>query len=540
MVKKTVNYIAPVVFLISALTVLFLLTALAKSDLVINILFFAKILVLFSLIFTLTYLIDKAFSGFKKPVMRLYIIGITIVVAFVFSLIVSIAPKDSDLEFIFQVLLVIVIGTYVLYLIRWPLKGIFYLIKKIKWKFVQRFVAYVERLTKPIYYFPLKLVTYSAYYLVKFLIKITIEFFKIIIDAVKFTFRSFRNFLKSLLVLGLILYVIASLFVIVDYIRTQYGQYGKFFCSAGVQNKLKGSVVRIVGGYSEGSGFFISENQVVTNFHVIADEPSPKIIFPNGEFITPIKITGDKDADLAVLFTDSNYPEMVMPLPDKILIKDEEPLLATGFAMGTDLVGKATVLKGNFADFRTSKYESVSYIQTSISLVEGMSGGPLTDQCGEVVGINTAGLAGLSMFISGSEAKNMIPYFSDQEIEKIEVDPSKSPEDAVTAFYTYLKARQMEKGFDLLSQEYLQKTNFEEWTSRFKDILDVEIIKSVRVEDSEDTVDVKFGTKNWVAQEAEFHFYEGTWKTVFEDGKYKMLKSNIKEIEDPDWDWFYE
>ena len=540
MVKKTVNYIAPVVFLFSALTVLFLLTALAKSDFVINILFYAKILVLFSLIFTLTHLIDKAFSGFKKPVMRLYIIGITIVVAFVFSLIVSIAPEDSDLEFIFQVLLVIVIGAYILYLIRWPLKGIFYLIKKIKWKFVQRFVAYVERLTKPIYYFPLKLVTYSAYYLVKFLIKITIEFIKIIIDAVKFTFRSFRNFLKSLLVLGLILYVIASLFVIVDYIRTQYGQYGKFFCSAGVQNKLKGSVVRIVGGYSEGSGFFISENQVVTNFHVIADEPSPKIIFPNGEFITPTKITGDKDADLAVLFTDSNYPEMVMPLPDKILIKDEEPLLATGFAMGTDLVGKATVLKGNFADFRTSKYESVSYIQTSISLVEGMSGGPLTDQCGEVVGINTAGLAGLSMFISGSEAKNMIPYFSDQEIEKIEVDPSKSPEDAVTAFYTYLKARQMEKGFDLLSQEYLQKTNFEEWTSRFKDILDVEIIKSVRVEDSEDTVNVKFGTKNWVAQEAEFHFYEGTWKTVFEDGKYKMLKSNIKEIEDPDWDWFYE
>jgi len=539
-VKKTVNYIAPVVFLFSALTVLFLLTALAKSDFVINILFYAKILVLFSLIFTLTHLIDKAFSGFKKPVMRLYIIGITIVVAFVFSLIVSIAPEDSDLEFIFQVLLVIVIGAYILYLIRWPLKGIFYLIKKIKWKFVQRFVAYVERLTKPIYYFPLKLVTYSAYYLVKFLIKITIEFIKIIIDAVKFTFRSFRNFLKSLLVLGLILYVIASLFVIIDYIRTQYGQYGKFFCSAGVQNKLKGSVVRIVGGYSEGSGFFISENQVVTNFHVIADEPSPKIIFPNGEFITPTKITGDKDADLAVLFTDSNYPEMVMPLPDKILIKDEEPLLATGFAMGTDLVGKATVLKGNFADFRTSKYESVSYIQTSISLVEGMSGGPLTDQCGEVVGINTAGLAGLSMFISGSEAKNMIPYFSDQEIEKIEVDPSKSPEDAVTAFYTYLKARQMEKGFDLLSQEYLQKTNFEEWTSRFKDILDVEIIKSVRVEDSEDTVNVKFGTKNWVAQEAEFHFYEGTWKTVFEDGKYKMLKSNIKEIEDPDWDWFYE
>jgi hypothetical protein len=45
----------------------------------------------------------------------------------------------------------------------------------------------------------------------------------------------------------------------------------------------------------------------------------------------------------------------------------------------------------------------------------------------------------------------------------------------------------------------------------------------------------------WTAEhQLKFHFYEGTWKTVFEDGKYKMLKSNIKEIEDPDWDWFYE
>jgi len=538
--KKAVSFIAPVLFLILALVVSFLLTSPSQPKFVIDILFYTKVLILFSLVFTLTYFIDIAFSGFKKPVVKLITFGITFILSCFLFFIEDKITKDSQLNFVFQIFLVVIVGVYVFYFIRWPLKGIFYLIKKIKWKFVQSFVAYIEHLIEPIYYFPLKLVTYSTYYLIKFLIKVTIELIKIIIDAGKFTFRSFRNFLKSLLVFCLGLYVIASLFVIVDYIRTQYGQYGKFFCSAGVKNKLKGTVVRVVGGYSEGTGFFISENQVLTNFHVIADEPSPKIIFPNGKFITPIKITGDKDADLAILFTEYEYPEMVMSLPSKISIKDEEPLLATGFAMGTDLAGKATVLKGNFADFRESKYESVSYIQTNISLVEGMSGGPLTDQCGQVVGINTAGLAGLSMFISGSEAKKIIPDFSDQEIEKIDVDPSKSPEDAVTAFYTYLKARKMKEGFDLLSREYLQKTNFEEWTSRFKDILDVEIVKSEKVEDSKDTVNVKFGTKNWVTEETEFHYYEGTWKTIFEDGKYKMLKSNIKEIEDPDFDWFYD
>lgn len=421
-----------------------------------------------------------------------------------------------------------------------PIKAAYRFIKRLQWPIAKKFVKYTERLIHPYYLFPVKLLTYSIFYLVSLLIRTVIELAGMVIDMVKFPFKSFRNFIKSLLMLGLVMYVAASLFVIVDYIRTQYGYYGKFLCSFGTQEELKNKVVRIVGGYSEGTGFFISSNQVLTNFHVIADEPSPKIIFPDSSFVTPSKITGDKDADLAVLFTDKNYPEMVMPLPTKVEIKDEEPLLATGFPMGTDLVGKATVLRGHFIDYRISKSNPMEYLQTDLSLVQGMSGGPLTDQCGSVVGINTAGLAGLSMFISGGEAKKIIPKFTDQEITKINVDPSKSPEDAVKAFYIYLKARRMDDGFKLLSRQYLQKTNYEEWTSRFKDILDVDVIKTEKFEKTTDTVFIKFGTKNWVNNEVEYHYYEGTWQTVLEDGVYKMLKSNIKEVVDPGVDWFYE
>ena len=402
-----------------------------------------------------------------------------------------------------------------------------------------RLKAYIKRLLFPLYLFPLKLVTYSAYYAVKFLIKLVISLIKIIIDSFIFSFKSLKNFLKSLFVLGLVIYMVASLFVIMDYLRTQYGYYGKFLCSFGAQDKLKGSVVRVVGGYSEGSGFFITENQIITNFHVIADEPSPKVIFPDGSFITPNRIIGDRDADLALLFTQDHYPNLVLPILKDIAFRQDEPLIATGYPMGTELSGKATILKGNFIDFRNPKSQPVGYIQTNISLVEGMSGGPLTDQCGQVVGINTIGLAGLSLFIDADHAKIMVPFFTDQEITKIEVDPSASPEEAVKAFYTYLKARKMKEGFELLSQEYLQKTNFEEWTNRFVDILDVDTFISERYENSEDTIFVKFGTKNWVEGEVEIHYYEGTWQTVKEDGVYKMLKSKIKEVENPEWDWFY-
>ncbi|OGC59945.1 hypothetical protein A3A70_02875 [candidate division WWE3 bacterium RIFCSPLOWO2_01_FULL_42_11] len=417
------------------------------------------------------------------------------------------------------------------------------LAKKIKERsslLLKRFGAYLKRLLFPLYLFPIKLITYTAYYLIKFLIKFIFAFIGLIFETIVFPFKSLKNFLKSIFILGIFIYLVASLFVIADYLRTQYGWYGKFLCSIGVRDTVQNSVVRVVGGYSEGTGFFIAPNQIITNFHVIADEPSPKIIFPDGNFVTPVKILGNKDVDLAILFTEKPHNDLVLPLPDRIVFRADEPLIATGYALGTDLTGKATTLKGRFIDFRKSKKMPIGYIQTDISLVKGMSGGPLVDQCGSVVGINTISLAGLSLFINADWAKTVVPDFTDQNVTKIEVDPSISPEEAVRAFYTYLKARRMEDGFNLLSEEYLKKTNFEEWTNRFTDILDVDVIKSEKYEDTKDTAFVKFSTKNWNDGEADYHYYEGTWQTIEEDGVYKMLKSNIKEVTDPAWEWFYE
>ena len=334
--------------------------------------------------------------------------------------------------------------------------------------------------------------------------------------------------------------MVASLFVIADYLRTQYGFYGKFLCSFGTKKKLQDSVVRIVGGYSEGSGFFIDDDEVITNFHVIADEPSPKIIFPDGSFIAPEKIIGNKEADLAILFIEEKHPDKVLKFLEPYGLLEEEPLISAGYPLGTDLSGEATVVKGNFIAFRQSKYSPVAYVHTSINLVGGMSGGPLVDQCGYVVGVNTMSLSGMSFFVSADEIIRLIPDFTDQEIAKIEVDPSISPEESVRAFYTYLKARRMKDGFNLLSEEYLKKTNFEEWTNRFTDILDVQIFISEPYENTKDTAFVKFATKNWNEGEVDYHYYEGTWQTVLEDGVYKMFKSKIKEVEDPGWDWFYE
>ena len=398
--------------------------------------------------------------------------------------------------------------------------------------FWQRFKKYIKHLLFPLYLFPIKIVTYSAYYLIKFSLKLAWY-------LVSWPFRKWTNFFKTIIWSVLATYLFFSLLVIMDYIEENYGHYSKFWCDIGLNETLNEQVVRIIGGYSEGSGFFISPNQVVTSFHVIASEPSPKIVFSAGNFITPISIVGDQYSDIAILTTKEEYPGMVMEFMDPVSLYEEEPVVAAGYALGTELVGNVTLEKGKFADYRQSKKYYATYIQTSISLVPGMSGGPLVDKCGEVIGVNTEGLAGLSLFVLADSVKAGLPTYTDRDISKITVDAT-TPEGAVEAFYTYLKARRMEEGFNLLSEEYLKKTNFGEWTNRFTDILDVDVIGTKMEDERTNTVFIKFSTSNWVDGEREEHYYEGTWQTVLEEEIYKMNKSMIKEITDPDFSWFYE
>jgi hypothetical protein len=171
-----------------------------------------------------------------------------------------------------------------------------------------RLKKYLRHLLFPIYLFPVKLITYGLYYLIKLVLRLLISMIKIIIDMIIFPFRSLKNFLKTIFILSLIAYILVSLFVMADYIVSNYGRLSKFMCEPRLNDKLRHSVVRIVGGYSEGSGFFIGKYEILTSFHVINGEPSPKIIFSDGTFTTAKSIVGDKDADLAIITIDEPQP----------------------------------------------------------------------------------------------------------------------------------------------------------------------------------------------------------------------------------------
>lgn len=374
----------------------------------------------------------------------------------------------------------------------------------------------------------------------RFVFGLIIGFFAVLLEIIVYPFRSFRHFWRAVFASIVFAIISFSLVFNLSYVYDTYGLNNAMcFFTNSEENSPTKKVVRIIGDYSEGSGFFINDNNVITNYHVIEGEPSPKIILPNGELIIPTNLTHDPNLDLAMLKVDSNHHDLVMSLdgPGRNLTKDL-PVFAYGYPMGTDIRGEATMAKGHYIATRNAKRNTYgSLIQTDIDLIEGMSGGPLTDYCGRVVGINTLGVAGLSMFIPAFTASYSVYGFTDTKITKLDLHPEESPIAAVDAFYSYLMLRRMTPAYDLLSKSYQENATYDEWTSRFSDILSVQIIKTELVKGEKDKVFVKFITRNWVSDSIDLHYYEGVWVTKLEEGVYRLTRSMIKEVDNPPSDW---
>lgn len=326
-------------------------------------------------------------------------------------------------------------------------------------------------------------------------------------------------------------------------IESRFGGAEKLSCKEDeLAEKMQQSVVRVIGSLSEGSGFPVSKNKILTNFHVIEGEPSPKIVFSDGSFITPVNITGIKEKDLALLEVEKELTSLPFILTYTDSEKEKlifgEPLYSAGFPLGSFLPGDVTVQKGSFGGKRDSKDLGMKLIQTDISVNPGMSGGPLLDQCGKVVGVNTVGLAGLSLFLDIVDVAQTWPEFTDEEIAKIEIDTSTS-EGAVKAFYTYIKARKLKEAYNLVSESKLNGESFIEWQEGYSNTLQVDLL-SMKPEDEEDTFFVKLSSSDWVDGELIRRYFEGTWQVKEIDGKLKLHKSAIEEVEGPGWEWFWD
>ncbi len=131
-----------------------------------------------------------------------------------------------------------------------------------------------------------------------------------------------------------------------------------------------------------GSGFFIGNGLVVTNYHVI--EGTNKIVVKtkdNKEYVVK-EIEGyNKAIDLAILKVDSENPYL-------IISQDGPSAGEDVYALGSPL-GLTGTITGGMVTTASRVIDEVNYIQIDAPVSQGNSGGPLVNTFGEVLGVNT-------------------------------------------------------------------------------------------------------------------------------------------------------
>lgn len=360
-----------------------------------------------------------------------------------------------------------------------------------------------------------------------------------------------KNFLKIFLVIFLVGifaytgYEISRLSNRIQKIENKLGGPKKIACNErDTVEKVRHSVIRVVGGDGEGSGFAIQKGGfILTNFHVIASEPDPKVILPDNTFETGQVIMADKDADLAVIKIKKDLPPLSLARLGGV--NPAEEILAIGYPLGGSLPGESSVIRGSFSRCAKDKKNGIQYLQTDMTMVSGISGGPMVNICGEVVGINTSGLllGGMGMAISSDSIiekyrQMLASKGSLKDVRKTVFEPNKNALEAVRAFYNYLKARRLEKAFELLSDNFVGGYSFEQWAWGYRPLLDTSIVMINPDKIIINRIKVKLSSKDLIDDEIAYKYFEGYWDVRQINGKWLLWKPRIKEIQDPDRDWF--
>lgn len=174
---------------------------------------------------------------------------------------------------------------------------------------------------------------------------------------------------------------------------------------------LKRSVVLLLSedGESHGTGFFVNNNHIVTNAHVVPDGTSQMLVFENMSSEPKLAAVIDKSApfeisnqDYAVLLS-SQPSEWFLTFSDDGQELQMENVLAAGFPgdfiettiefneLGTSLDTETLpfFVTNGIVNAEQEFKDNGALIIHSADISQGNSGGPLVNSCGKVVGINT-------------------------------------------------------------------------------------------------------------------------------------------------------
>ena len=143
------------------------------------------------------------------------------------------------------------------------------------------------------------------------------------------------------------------------------------------------SVFVIYSGNSLGSGFAVGENCIVTNAHVIVDPYSVIVETYGGTKYRASVLEINEQQDIAVLIVhDARFP--YLEIIDLSTMKTGDDIYAIGAPNGMAY----TLTKGGISA-KERIVGNQSYIQIDAPINQGNSGGPLLNDAGQVLGMNT-------------------------------------------------------------------------------------------------------------------------------------------------------
>lgn len=156
-----------------------------------------------------------------------------------------------------------------------------------------------------------------------------------------------------------------------------------------------GAVVVISGTRSIGSGFICEPgNIIITNAHVVDEDSSVTVKFSDGRrFVVDRVLAFDSVRDLALLPVPNSFGKSIPYLRLRPALPE---VGAACFAIGCPKGLEATLTAGVVSQVR-ERTDGTRCIQTQTPISPGNSGGPLLDDKGEVIGVNTFNCAGQNL-----------------------------------------------------------------------------------------------------------------------------------------------
>lgn len=155
---------------------------------------------------------------------------------------------------------------------------------------------------------------------------------------------------------------------------------------------IRSRVVEIVGKNFTGTGFLVSDSLVLTNYHVIEQEPVVSIRENNGRASEAKVYNANPNLDIAILvgqFTKGEHIQFVNPTDFGEGTTDLYTIGFPGSVLRQAGTGPLTVTSGIYSAFLNYKDEGFQLVQTDAAVNPGNSGGPLVNKCGQVFGMVT-------------------------------------------------------------------------------------------------------------------------------------------------------